>query len=297
MGGISFSGITQLFTAGTQPPHLAAVAPMSVTDDIYHGTGYPGGIFNYGFALDLDHRSAWTTPSPPPTGGQPWAKELTPTATRRRRTSRQHCIANQRAAPPDPGRAQAPDRDNPYRTPSLFNDRAPGAWLKRINVPVFLVGPVPGRADRAATSPRALEDLNGKQERLDHASRTASTPTRSARARSPAGLEFMNLFVADEIPNVPSTVTQPERRALRRTWPMPRPIPVEQSRFANYPSVAAAKADFKKDPRVRILMDNGAAIPRRPGCDRRAPGRSTIDAWPPRQAKPTALLPRHEAAR
>jgi putative CocE/NonD family hydrolase len=39
MGGISFSGITQLFTAGTQPPHLAAIAPLSVTDDIYTGTG------------------------------------------------------------------------------------------------------------------------------------------------------------------------------------------------------------------------------------------------------------------
>ena len=35
MGGISFSGITQLFTAGTQPPHLAAISPMSVTDDRY----------------------------------------------------------------------------------------------------------------------------------------------------------------------------------------------------------------------------------------------------------------------
>ena len=35
MAGISFSGITQLFTAGTQPPHLSAIAPMSVTDDLY----------------------------------------------------------------------------------------------------------------------------------------------------------------------------------------------------------------------------------------------------------------------
>ena len=50
MGGISFSGITQLFAAGTQPPHLAAIAPMSVTDDLYTATGYPGGIFNSGFA-------------------------------------------------------------------------------------------------------------------------------------------------------------------------------------------------------------------------------------------------------
>ena len=39
MGGISFSGITQLFPAGTNPPHLAAVSPLSVTDDVYYGTG------------------------------------------------------------------------------------------------------------------------------------------------------------------------------------------------------------------------------------------------------------------
>ena len=50
MGGISFSGITQLFVAGTQPPHLAAISPMSVSDDLYTATGYPGGIFNSGFA-------------------------------------------------------------------------------------------------------------------------------------------------------------------------------------------------------------------------------------------------------
>jgi predicted acyl esterase len=50
MVGISFSGITQLFTAGTRPPHLAAITPMSVTDDTYRATGYPGGIRNSGFA-------------------------------------------------------------------------------------------------------------------------------------------------------------------------------------------------------------------------------------------------------
>jgi hypothetical protein len=50
MVGISFSGITQLFTAGTRPPHLAAISPMSVTDDTYRATGYPGGISNSGFA-------------------------------------------------------------------------------------------------------------------------------------------------------------------------------------------------------------------------------------------------------
>jgi len=70
MGGISFSGITQLFTAGTQPPHLAAIAPMSVTDDAYLSSVYPGGIFNDGFQLDwLEERREDARPAPE--GGQP----------------------------------------------------------------------------------------------------------------------------------------------------------------------------------------------------------------------------------
>jgi len=49
MVGISFSGISQMFVAGTRPPGLAAIAPMSLTDDLY-STGFPGGMFNSGFA-------------------------------------------------------------------------------------------------------------------------------------------------------------------------------------------------------------------------------------------------------
>src|SRR5918992_1518894 len=73
MAGISFSGITQLFTAGTRPPHLAAISPMSVTDDLYTGSGYPGGIFNSGFARTWI-RERMDDARPAPRGGQPYAK-------------------------------------------------------------------------------------------------------------------------------------------------------------------------------------------------------------------------------
>ena len=49
MVGISYSGFSQLVVAGTDPPDLAAIAPLSPTDDLY-STGYPGGIYNDGFA-------------------------------------------------------------------------------------------------------------------------------------------------------------------------------------------------------------------------------------------------------
>ena len=51
MMGISYGGISQLFTAATQPPSLAAISPLSVIDNT-QTTLYPGGILNTGFALE-----------------------------------------------------------------------------------------------------------------------------------------------------------------------------------------------------------------------------------------------------
>ncbi len=49
MFGISFGGISQLFTAQYQPPSLAAITPLSVIDQT-QTTLYPGGVLNTGFA-------------------------------------------------------------------------------------------------------------------------------------------------------------------------------------------------------------------------------------------------------
>ena len=56
MVGISYSGLSQLPAAGTDPPDLAAIAPMSPTDDLF-STGYPGGIYNDGFAASWVERA------------------------------------------------------------------------------------------------------------------------------------------------------------------------------------------------------------------------------------------------
>ena len=49
MVGLSYPGISQLFVASVRPPHLAAIAPMSVIGDSA-STMVPGGILNNGFA-------------------------------------------------------------------------------------------------------------------------------------------------------------------------------------------------------------------------------------------------------
>ena len=65
MLGISYGGISQLFTAQLRPPDLAAIAPLSVIDATAT-TLYPGGILNTGFAV------AWAA-----YGGEICSQEMT----------------------------------------------------------------------------------------------------------------------------------------------------------------------------------------------------------------------------
>ncbi len=52
MVGISYPGIAQTFVAPTRPPHLAAIAALSVVADTYRSLADPGGIPNVGFPRD-----------------------------------------------------------------------------------------------------------------------------------------------------------------------------------------------------------------------------------------------------
>jgi predicted acyl esterase len=271
MGGISFSGITQLFTAGTAPPHLAAVSPLSVTDDVYTGTGYPGGIFNSGFAKSWV-QERMDDAEPAPEGGQVWARELT-------KQGDEHCIANQKL------RLQTQDaleiqEQNPFRTPSLFEQRAPGPWLKHAKVPVFWVGQFQDEQTGGHFA-EAIPYLNRNknvwvslQNGVHVDSLGPSTITRWA--------EFMKLFVANEVPVIPDSVLGLSG-ALYQYLADAGAAPVQQSRFATMTSVAAAKAAFKRDPRIRLLMDNGAG-PQGPGSIG-ATWELGYGAWPPRQAR------------
>ena len=272
LAGISFSGITQLFTAGTRPPHLAAIAPLSVIDDVYDSTGFPGGIFNSGFARSwgLDRmRDA----EPAPAGGQPWARALV-------RAGDRHCRANQRL------RLQTQDalalqRRNPFRTELVFGQRSARRWMRRIQVPTFLVG----QFQDEQTGGRFSASLGA----LDRNPRTLITLQNGVHvdALSPDALtrwaEFLNLYVADRIPRISDAVLNLSD-ALYRTVADAPATKVAQSRFAGMTDVAAARAAFARDPRVRVLMDNGAG-PAGPGSIG-STWEMTFSAWPPREARP-----------
>jgi len=288
MAGISFSGISQLFAAGTQPPHLAAISPMSVTDDVYTATGFPGGIFNNGFAY------SWITERgddamPAPEGGQPWARAMTTTGDpdvtdpNLRAEQKQHCLDNQKM------RLQTRDynqliKDNPFRTPLLFDQRSPGDWLKKVNVPVWFIGQFQDE-QTGPHFPEALAGLKGKPDVYITMQNGVHVDSLGPSAIT-QWVEFMDLYVAHEVPKMPALL-QAISGTLYDELADAGALPIQESDLADEPNADAALTKFKQEnPRVRIMMDNGAAVPGDPGAIGAAWETSFTD-WPVPSLTPT----------
>jgi len=220
---------------------------MSVTDDIYAGTGFPGGIFNNGFAQSWLHEREENARPAPEQGAQPYATRLV-------QDGDQHCKDNQKL------RLQTQDIDqliveNPFREPKLLDDRTPGAWAAKIDVPVFLVG----QFQDEQTGGHFPEMFSG----LDSNSKVWITLQNGAHADSlgPATIsrwiEFLDLFVADRIPVIPGSVSALSGELYKAVASGSPSMPVPPTRFDAYTDVEQARQQFAKDPRVRILFDSG----------------------------------------
>jgi predicted acyl esterase len=273
MVGISFSGLSQIPVAGTRPPHLAAIAPLSVTDDLYAGIGYPGGIFNNGFARSwLEERMANARPAPAE-GAQPYARALVEQGDRQ-------CAQNQKL------RLQTQDvfeiiRDHPYREPSIHDHRSAWSWASRVSVPTFLAGATtdeqtgahfPEMFDRFRDNRDVwFTILNGTH--VD--SLNPAIVTRWA--------EFLDLFVARRVPRIPALAYQFSDVLYGAIAAGAGAARLPATRFDQM-SFDTARAEFRKDPRVRVLFDNGGATDRPGALDPQ--WELGFDSWPPREARP-----------
>jgi predicted acyl esterase len=246
MVGISYSGFSQLVVAGTDPPDLAAITPLSPTDDLY-STGYPGGIYNDGFA------AGWTAgrvsdAEPAPEGGQPWAAAEIATGDKT-------CLANQRLhlqaqsleslVSPDLG-----------RTAALFNQRSPTVWASHITVPVFLVGAL--QDEQVGPQWPALIDALRRDKNV-YVTMMNGTHTDSLGPDTISRwLEFLDLYVADRVPSASPTLDALAPAVYSQLTGGAASAPVPPVRFIHEPSVPTARTAFAaQDPRVRVLFDNG----------------------------------------
>ncbi len=246
MVGISYSGISQFEVAGTDPPDLAAITPLSSTDDLF-STGYPGGIYNSGFAASwvaqrkVDAEAA-------PHGGQPWA-------TAEIATGDTTCLANQ-VLHPEAQQLESLVGPGLSRDPSLFDQRSPAVWATHVKVPVFLVGAL----EDEQTGPQwpALITALGHDKDV-YATMLNGTHIDSLGPDTLSRwLEFLDIYVAGRVPSQNPFLTLLAPVVYAEVTGGAKSMAPPPVRFTSDTSVAQARSDFAiHDPRVRVLFDNG----------------------------------------
>ncbi len=275
MYGISYAGISQLFVARTRPPHLAAIGALSVIDDTFRSTLYPGGIFNDGFALSWAQERQRQNQWPDPIGAD-WVIDQI-------NRGDAQCLANQLL------RQQNPDllakiRRNPFYPakgnpdyPQGGDALSPYAFVHQIAAPTFIAGawqddqtgghwPVMLDQFSPATFLRVTA-YNGT-----HADALAPFPLRGL-------MEFLDFYVAGRVPSIPEPVRILAPLLYRDVFGAEK-LTLPCDRFAGY-SFDQAQALYESEDPVRIYWESGA---RPDGQTLGAPepaAETSYRAWPP----------------
>lgn len=262
MVGISYPGISQLFVASTQPPSLAAITPLSVIDDSYRSTLYPGGILNTGFAVE------WTAAriEQAKPFGQEWAKK-------RSDEGDTVCATNQNLRLQNPDLVAEIDA-NPFYASDVGDEINPSLLVGKINVPVFLAGAwqdeqtgghFPAFLDRFDSAPQLYVTLmNGLH--------TESL----SPAVFPRYAEFLSFYVARATPDLAAASIISPILATSITGVA---VSLPQGNRFDGMSYDEALAVFENEPKVRVLFEQGAADGQ-PAGSPLARWWHEFDAWP-----------------
>lgn len=262
MVGVSYPGISQLFVAETQPPSLAAITPLSVIDDTFRSTLYPGGVLNTGFAVDWSNeRQSNSAPF-----GQGWEQGQVDAGDA-------VCEANQQL------RLQNPDAlelilDNDFYDPAIGDELSPTTFVDKINVPVFMAGAWQDE-QTGGHFPQMIESFTSSP--AVFATMVNGSHTESL---SPAILErfvaFLELYVARRVPGNAAVLAAPILSSSLTGVSVPLDA---NPRFSGLDYEAALDL-FESDPKVRVLFEEGANPDLAPG----APSpryEASFDQWPP----------------
>jgi hypothetical protein len=250
MLGISYGGISQLFTAQTQPVGLEAIAPLSVIDSTAT-TLYPGGILNTGFALAWGEERQQNAEPASPGHGQAWA-------TKQIEEGDQTCAANQ-ALHGEANDLLGKIKENSTYDPSVADPLDPVTFVKKIKVPTFMACQWEDEQTGGHCADLA--------QHFTGTSRKWFTFTNGAHIDSldPATYDrlydFLELYVAHQAPLIDSAVVHAaapvvfqEAMGLPKTDLVTLPSDPIQEKLT-YESALTA---FEALPEIRVLFDNGA---------------------------------------
>lgn len=274
MVGISYPGITQLYVARTQPPHLSAITPLSVIDDTYRSTLYPGGVLNTGFAVPwAKERAEQSAPF-----GQGWEQGRVDAGDTT-------CAANQevRLQNPDP---LALVTDNPFYGARYYDMVNPTLFADRIDVPVFLAAAWQDE-QTGGHSPEILDELTGSPHVYASLVNGSHTESLSLGILGRYA-DFLDLYVARRVP-APNDAFP---RSFIATTLAKSLTGVDGLAMPPGPSYAGmtfeqALASFESRDPIQVLFEEGAADGQPSGSPLPRFVES-FPAWPVPSAKATA---------
>jgi predicted acyl esterase len=247
MMGISYGGISQLFTAATQPPSLAAISPLSVIDST-QTTLYPGGILNTGFALEWAKDRVHDAEAASPTTGQAWAYQ-------RVQEGDQTCAANQ-ALHPEAVDLLGKIEENDHYVPEVADPLAPVTFVDKIDVPTFLACQWTDE-QTGGHCPTLARHFTGTQ-------RKWFTFTNGTHVDSldPATFnrwfDFLQLYVAKRPPILASAAVRAAAPLIYQEAMGIPAVTLPPDPIQLLPTYGLARSAFENLKPVRVLFDNGA---------------------------------------
>ncbi len=247
MMGISYGGISQLFTAQTDPPSLAAISPLSVIDNT-QTTLYPGGELNTGFAVAWAQERVHDAEPASATGGQPWAYQ-------RIQQGDATCAADQ-ALHGEAVNLMSKVRANSHYRPSVADPLSPITFVRKINVPVYMAcqwtdeqtgGHCPDLAEHfTGTAHKWFTFTNGTHvDSLD--------PDTFNR-----WYDFLELYVAQQAPIAMSAVIHAGAPVVYNQAMGINGVTLPPDPIQAQPTYGAALSAFQALAPIRVLFDNGA---------------------------------------
>jgi hypothetical protein len=262
MVGISYPGISQLFVASTQPPSLVAITPISVLDDSYRATLYPGGILNTGFAVSwTQERMNEAKPY-----GQAWTKE-------RADEGDEICAENQLLRLQNPDLTAEIDA-NPFYVSDLGDEINPSLFAPKIEVPVFMAGAWQDE-QTGGHFPALIDDFTAAPNLYVTMVNGLHTESLSPSV-FPRMAEFLSLYVAKKVPDLSTLpiVAGPLGGGIYGVV-----VPIDATnRFAGLDYADALAAFEAEDPFV-VLFEQGAADGQ-PPTSPLARWSTSFDTWP-----------------
>jgi predicted acyl esterase len=247
MMGISYGGISQLFTAATRPPSLAAISPLSVIDNT-QTTLYPGGILNTGFALEWAKERVHDAEAAGPSSGQEWAYK-------RIQEGDGTCAGNQALHPEAVDLLKKVEENSHYK-PEVADPLSPVTFVDKIDVPTFMAcqwtdeqtgGHCPTLAEHfTGTTKKWFTFTNGTHvDSLDPATFNR-------------WFDFLQLYVAKRAPLLSSAAVRAAAPLVfQEAMGIPGvTLPLDPVQLA--PTYGTALSAFESQKPIRVLFDNGA---------------------------------------